>query len=93
MKKFIVIYHTPIEAAMQMANISPEYQAKGREDWLTWAQKCGAQLVDMEAPLMNGQRVSPDGKSSPSTKEINGYSILQSENMESAKALLNGHPI
>jgi hypothetical protein len=92
MKKFIVIYHTPAEAAKQMANTSKEDQAKGMEAWMTWAQKCGDKLVDMGAPLMNGQRLSPGGKSSSSNKEVNGYSILQAKDMKEAMALLQGHP-
>ncbi len=92
MKKFIVIYHTPAEAAKQMANISKEDQAKGMEGWMKWAQKCGDKLVDMGAPLMGGQRLSPDGKSANSNKEVNGYSILQAEDMKGAIALLQGHP-
>ena len=92
MKKFLVIYHTPAEAAAKMATLSKEDQAKGMEGWMTWATKCGDKLVDMGAPLMSGQQLSPDGKSTNSTKNVNGYSILQAENMKAAIALLQGHP-
>ena len=92
MKKFLVIYHTPTEAAKQMAKTSKEDQAKGMEAWMAWAQKCGDQLVDMGAPLMGGQRLSPGGKSTNSNKEVNGYSILQANDMKEAIGLLQGHP-
>lgn len=92
MKKFMVIYHAPIDAMEQMAKTSPEDQAKGMEGWMKWAQACGSKLVDMGSPLMNGQQLSPDGKSSNSKKNVAGYSILQAENMDEAKALLKGHP-
>jgi hypothetical protein len=46
----------------------------------------------MGAPLMGGQLHTPDGKSHNSTKGVNGFSILQAENMAEAKALLQGHP-
>ncbi len=92
MKKFIVIYHAPADAMEQTANTSPEDQAKGMEMWMQWAQKCGNKLVDLGAPLANGQQLSPDGKSKGSNKNVAGYSILQAENMEEAKALLKGHP-
>ena len=92
MKKFIVIYHTPAAAAAQMSTVSPEDQAKGMEGWMNWAKKCGDKLVDLGAPLMNGQKLSPDGKSTNSQKEISGYSILQAANMPEAKSLLQGHP-
>lgn len=92
MKKFIVIYHAPIDAMAQTANSTPEEQAKGMEAWMVWAQKCGEKLVDMGAPLMNGQQLNPNGTSQNSAKNVAGYSVLQAENMEEAKALLKGHP-
>ena len=92
MKKFIVIYHAPADAMKQTAAMSKEEQAKGMEAWMDWAKKCGDKLVDLGAPLMNGQQLIPGGKSKPSDKNVSGYSILQAENMEQAKKLLQGHP-
>ena len=92
MKKFIVLYYAPIDAMKQTEDTTPEEQAKEMEGWMKWAQKCGDKLVDMGAPLMNGQQLSPDGQSKNSDKDIVGYSILQAENMEEAKSLLKGHP-
>jgi len=92
MKKFVVLYHTPKDAMQQTANVTPEQMAKGMEAWMQWAQRCGNHLVDMGAPLMNGQQISPDGSVNESQKNVSGYSILQAENMEEAKALLQGHP-
>jgi hypothetical protein len=92
MKKFIVIYHTPADAMKQMAGTTPEEQKKGMEAWMVWAKKCGSKLVDMGAPLMNGQQLSPDGKSKISKNNVAGYSILQAANLEEAKSLLKGHP-
>ena len=76
---------------METSNASPEEQAKGMEAWMTWAKKCGNKLVDLGSPLNNGQSLTPAG-SSASTKNVAGYSVLQAENMEEAKALLKGHP-
>ena len=59
---------------------------------MQWAQKCGDHLVEMGSPLMNGQQLSPDGSNHESSKNVSGYSILQAENMDAAKALLEGHP-
>jgi len=92
MKKFIVLYHAPADAMNQTANTSPEEQAKGMELWMDWAKKCGDKLVDLGAPLSNGQQLTPDGKSKSSNKNVAGYSILQAENMDEAKTLLKGHP-
>lgn len=92
MKKFLVLYHAPIDAMQQRANVPPEQQAKGMEAWMQWAQRCGDKLVDMGAPLINGQQLKPDGSVNNSKKEVAGYSILQAENMDEAKELLKGHP-
>ncbi len=92
MKKFVVIYHAPVDAVMQTANATPEEQAKGMEGWMKWAERAGKKLLDLGAPLMGGQKLSPNGKSQDSDHNVVGYSILEAENMDEAKALLNGHP-
>jgi hypothetical protein len=92
MKKFIVIYHAPVEAQEQTASASAEDQAKGMEAWMQWAAQCGNKLVDMGTPLTNGQLLSPGGVSRASDKHVTGYSILQAENMNEARELLKGHP-
>ena len=61
------------------------------EGWMIWAKKCGDKLVEMGAPLMGGQTFTRDGKSQDSNNAVNGYSILQAETMEEAKALLQGN--
>lgn len=92
MKKFIVIYHAPMDAVKQMSSATPDQQKAGMEGWMKWAQKCGNQLVDMGAPLMGGQALGTDGKSKNSKKEVTGYSVLQAKDMKEAIALLQGHP-
>lgn len=92
MKKFIVIYHAPAEAVAQMANANPEDMAEGMKPWMDWAAKCGEQLVDMGTPLMGGVKVLPDGTSENSEREVTGYSVLQAEDMDDAKSLMEGHP-
>jgi len=91
MKKFIVLYYAPAESFAKMKNMSPEEHKKGMEPWIAWMEKVGDGLVDKGAPLGNGQEVTTEG-SSPSKKEVAGYSILQAEDMDAAKALLKDHP-
>ena len=91
MKKFIVIYHAPASMMELMQNASPEEMKAGMDFWMAWAAKCGEGLVDMGAPLVGGQKLSKSG-SSPSNKNVVGYSVLQAEDMEGAKALVDGHP-
>jgi hypothetical protein len=89
---FIVIYHAPNDFQQDAANSDPEEMKKGMEEWMVWAKKCGDQLVDMGTPLVGGQKLSPDDNSSKSEKGVVGYSVLQANNIEEAKALLTGHP-
>ena len=91
MKNFVVIYHAPGSAMEYMKNATPEEMKKGMESWMAWSAKCGGALVDFGTPLAGGQRLSKSG-SSPSDKNVTGYSILQAEDMDGAKALLKGHP-
>ena len=92
MKKFIVMYHAPITALEQMQNNSPEEAQKGMELWMQWAAKCGDHLVDLGTPLDGGVKLTTDGGSEKSHRQVCGYSVLQAESMEQAKALLQGHP-
>lgn len=92
MKKFVVLYHAPQDAMAQTANMSPEDQAKGMQEWMNWANKVGDKLVDMGQPLFNGHAIAPGGASRSSNSTVSGYSIMEAENLEEAKALLDGHP-
>ena len=92
MKKFIVIYHAPAEAMAQMANATPEEKMEGMKPWMTWAERVGGGMVDLGAPLFGGIKLKPDGSTETSTREVSGYSILQANSLEDAKALLDGHP-
>lgn len=92
MTKYIVLYHAPFDAMVQMETSTQEEKAEGMAEWMKWAEKCGDQLIDMGAPLMNGLALSPDGLSTESDNKVAGYSFLQAENMEDAKGLLVGHP-
>src|SRR3990167_1915526 len=91
MKKFIVIYHAPASAAQKMANVSPEDAKKGMEPWFAWQKKVGSGMVDMGTPLGNGMSVTKNG-TTPSDKEVVGYTILQAESMDDAVKMLKDHP-
>ena len=75
----------------ETANKTPEEMQEGMKPWMAWAEKCGDGLVDLGAPLGGGQNVGKEG-STPSKHDVVGYSILQAEDMEGAKAMLAGHP-
>ena len=91
MKKFIVTYHMPADTWQQSKNASPEEMAEGMKPWMAWAEKCGEALVDFGTPLSGGQKVTSDG-TTPSEKDVAGYSILQAESMDDAVKLMVDHP-
>ena len=91
MKKFIVLYHAAEEAAKKMTSATPEEMKAGMAPWMEWAKRCGSNLVDFGTPLGNGKKVTKAG-TSPSNKEVIGYSILQANSMDEAVEMLKGHP-
>jgi len=91
-KRFLIIYHAPIEAMAQTANVSSEQQEAGMALWKAWAEKVGSRLADLGAPLMNGKSLKPNGSSAPSRKEVAGYSLLDAADWEEVMDLLEGHP-
>ena len=91
MKKFMVIYFAPTDAMEKMQDVTPEQAAEGMKPWMEWAEKCGSGLVDMGTPLGNGVKMTT-ASSQPSDKQVVGYSILQAEDMEAAKKMVEAHP-
>lgn len=91
MTKYIVLYHMPADAMAGMPEQTPEQMKAAMEPWMKWAADCGDALVDLGTPLGGGVALSQAG-STPSNKEVSGYSILEADSMEAAKALLAGHP-
>jgi hypothetical protein len=91
-KKFLIIYHAPLDAMAQTASATPEEMAAGMAEWRAWAERVGRKMVDLGAPLVNGKRLSPAGSTLPSTREVSGYSLLQAEDWEEVMHLLAGHP-
>ena len=91
-KRFLIIYHAPIDAMTQTANSSPEDMAKGMAMWKAWAKRAGSQLTDLGAPLVNGKRLHSNGSSAPSSRDVTGYSMLDAEDWDEVVDLLSGHP-
>lgn len=91
MTKYIVIYHAPADA-WEATSSTQEEREESMKAWMQWAGDCGDSLLDLGSPLMNGELINPDGTATKSDKNVLGYSILQAENMDGAKALLVGHP-
>lgn len=91
MKKYLVTYHTPASAMMDMSNVSPEEMAKGMEPWQKWSEDFKDQIVEMGAPLQT-IGVTKDSRSyEASNRQITGYSIIQAEDEAGVKRVFNDH--
>jgi hypothetical protein len=91
-KRFLIVYHAPLEAMEQTMNVTPEQQEAGMALWQAWAERVSNNLADLGAPLINGKRLTAEGTSTPSTKDVTGYSLLQAEDWDELQRLLEGHP-
>jgi YCII-related domain-containing protein len=62
------------------------------EGWPEWFKKLGDRLVDRGSPMIGGRVVHGDGSSSDSAAHLNGYSIIQAEDLDEAVRLVRDHP-
>ncbi|MDQ2751543.1 MAG: hypothetical protein M3R72_00800 [Bacteroidota bacterium] len=91
-KRFLIIYHAPMDAMAQPADVSPEQRAEGMALWNAWAERVADNLIDLGAPLGNGRRLTAEGSSTASENDVSGYTLLQAEDWEEVMDLINGHP-
>lgn len=88
MKKFIIIYNGPATPPEQM---KPEDAKAVMQKWGEWMGKIGDAMLDMGQPMANGEAVVDDG-SNGTALQLNGYSIIQADDMAAAKKIVEGHP-
>jgi hypothetical protein len=90
MTKYLLLYRAPGSASDQMASATPEQAQAGMDAWMGWAGRAGSALTDMGAPCQYAATV---GATYPSSEGfIGGYSIVEADSLDAAKALLEGHP-
>jgi hypothetical protein len=86
--KFLYLYRGP---ATPMEDFTPEQSAEQGRAWGDWMGRAGSALVDIGAPFGARSAVSDDG-SSPSPTDQNGYTIVEADSLDAARALTDGHP-
>ena len=89
MKKFILLYKGPATLAEDM---TPEMSSKAMDGWKDWMEKVGDALVDMGLPMDRRGRSVVDDGSEGRADQLNGYSIIQAEDLAAAVALVEDHP-
>lgn len=90
MSKFVFIYHAPTTPA-EATPPTPEEMEAVMGAWTAWADRVGEGMVDFGTPLSGGVRVTADG-TSPSERQVVGYTILEAADLDAALALAQGHP-
>lgn len=88
MKKFIILYNGPATPPEEM---DAEKRNAIMAQWGKWMEKIGDGMVDMGQPMGNGEAVVDDGSSRPAL-QLTGYSIIQAQDMDKAKGLVEDHP-
>jgi hypothetical protein len=88
MSKYLLLYRGP---ATPMDSFTPEQSAEQMKLWGEWIGRTGSALVDAGSPLGARAAVSDDG-SSPEPSDQNGYSIVEADTLDGARALIKDHP-
>ncbi len=92
MKQFLVIYYAPAEAVGNMESMTQEEKMASLKPWMDWKAAHDENILNFGAPLMPGQDRNGTQEWKGSTKQVSGFSIVQSENIEGAKAMCTNHP-
>ena len=87
MTKYLVLYRASTSAQDQMASGPPEQADEGMQLWMQWAGKAGDAIVDMGSPLQSVATVGQAG-----LPVIGGFSVLEADDLDGLKALLDEHP-
>jgi hypothetical protein len=91
MTRFLFVYHAPMTPA-EATPPTPEQMEAVMGEWNAWAGRVGSGLIDFGTPLDGGVRVAADGSTSPSTREVAGYSIIEAADLDAALELAKSHP-
>ena len=88
MSKYLLLYRGP---ATPMEDFTPEQSAEQMKAWGDWMGRVGSALVDGGAPFGQRTAVSDDG-TSPAPGDLNGYTIVEADSVDGARAFTDGHP-
>jgi hypothetical protein len=77
--------------ATDMSEMTQEEMQAVMAKWAEWMQEVGLALTDIGAPFGPSSSIVDDG--SPGTAvSLTGYSIVEADNMDAARALADNHP-
>ncbi|MDK1011187.1 MAG: YciI family protein [Actinomycetota bacterium] len=88
MAQFMILYKGE---ATDMSDMTEEQVADVMAKWGEWMEGLGASLTEVGNPFGPGSSLVDDG-SSGTAVSLNGYSVVQADDMAGARALADGHP-
>ena len=91
MKKFLLIYHSPKEAMERYAKMNDEETKEMMGAWMKWHDNNKDAIVDFGNPV-KGQNVVTLSGSKEESDDVTGYGIIQAEDLDGAKKVLENHP-
>jgi hypothetical protein len=62
------------------------------EGWPAWFGQIGGALIDIASPMANGHTVHADGTVADIASNLNGYSLIQADDLDAAERLVKDHP-
>jgi len=92
MKKFMVLYQSPVNGRERMEQASPEQMKASMDEWIAWRAKVGEDKLEFGSPLNVGKLIA-NGHVSDGKMTVSGYSIVQADDLDAATELLKDHPV
>ena len=88
MSKYLLLYRGP---ATPMSEFTPAQAEEQLKAWGDWMGRVGSSLVDGGAPFGPRASVSDTGADATPSDQ-NGYTIVEADSLDGAKALTKDHP-
>jgi len=88
MSKYLFTYRGPATPPEEMTE---EQSAEALAGWNKWIESLGSALTDVGEPCGARTSVADDG-SAAEAPELNGYSIVEADSLDAAKAFTTDHP-
>src|ERR1700755_2855372 len=88
MAQFMLLYRGDATPPDKM---TAEQRHEVRVEWSDWVEKHRSALADVGSPLGHSVGVGGDGTDQKATS-LGGYSIVEADSLEAAKAFTDGHP-
>jgi hypothetical protein len=79
--KFLLLYHGPATP--------PDTSHEG---WPEWFSGLGDKLAERGSPMADGLALRSDGSTKSSTAQLNGYSVIQADDLDQALSLVSTSP-